>query len=127
MNLTTAKCSPLPQDKLHSFTIYEVAIQHDNLCGSVSEIISLTTYYTFPGCNRNQSARATLLRMLDVVTLFVHILSDSLLEIVPVFNTKLHPFKLFSPALTIESVYDTTKLHASNHSALLFLPKLPIF
>ena len=90
MKSTNAKCSPSPQDELHGFAIYEVAIKHDNLPGSVSEITSLTTYHTFPGRNRNQSARATFLRAVTVITLFVHALSDPVLIIVSVFNTKRH-------------------------------------
>ena len=91
MKSTNAKCSPSPQDELHGFAIYEVAIKHDNLPGSVSEITSLTTYHTFPGRNRNQSARATFLRAVTVITLFVHALSNpATIIIVSVFNTKRH-------------------------------------
>jgi len=129
MKWTNAKCSPSPQDELHGFAIYKVAIKHDNLRGSVSEITSPTTYYTFPGRNRNQSARATLLRAVTGITLFVHALSDSVLPNVSVFNTKRHAsnkIKLFASALTNVSVDNITNLHASKLLALRFSPKLPI-
>ena len=88
MKSTNATCSPSPQDELNNFAIYDVAIKHDNLRDSVSKITSLTTYHTFPGLNRNQSARSTLLRVVTNITLFVHAISDSVQTVVSVFNTK---------------------------------------